>query len=348
MQSFEYFRRITNTDKKYIRKCLQLASKGFGKVSPNPMVGCVIVYHDEIIACGYHEKFGEAHAEVNAIRQVKDVSLLKEATVYVSLEPCSHFGKTPPCADLLIQSGVKSVKIGSLDPNPLVAGKGVEKLKNAGIQVEYGILESECYKLNKRFFTQMSKNRPYIILKWAESFDGFMSANEVKQISGLAAQTRLHKWRSEEDAFMVGTETLLKDNPALNTRLWKGKNPIRIAVDFELKSENKNLKFYDQTQESIILNGIKDSKFDNLEYIKIPDKSVNSIINGINQRKIGSLVVEGGPQLLRSFLDANLYDEIRILKSKNLKLYEGLPAPKIDFLPSETEDLIDDIYFHYE
>ena len=324
-----------------------MAEKGFGHVSPNPMVGCVIVHEGEIIGSGYHQKYGAEHAEVNAIKNVKNHDLLKNSTVYVSLEPCSHYGKTPPCADLLIQSGVKKVVLACLDPNPLVSGKGIEKLKAAGIEVTWGVLEKESKKLNKRFFTNILKNRPYIILKWAESKDGFIASDEIKQISGLAAQTRLHKWRSEEDAFLVGTNTLLLDNPQLNTRLWKGKNPIRVAIDFHLKSENKHLKFYDQSQRTIILNGSKNGLFDGIEYLTI-ENNLSHTLDILYQKNIGSLVVEGGAMLLNSFLEAGLFDEIRILKSKNTELFSGLKAPVIDFHATKSEDLIDDILTVYE
>ena len=325
-----------------------MAEKGFGQVSPNPMVGCLIVHNGEIIGSGYHKEYGGPHAEVNAINNVKDPSLLKESTAYVSLEPCSHFGKTPPCADLLIKAGIKKVVIGSLDPNPLVAGQGMEKLIQAGINVEYSVLENECKKLNKRFFTFINKKRPFIILKWAESADGYIGSEDTKQISGLAAQKRLHKWRSEEDAFLVGTNTLLLDNPQLNTRLWKGKSPIRVAIDFELKSENKHLKFYDQSQRSIILNGVKNESSNGIEFIKISDTKIETIVNALYQCKISSVVIEGGSQLLNSFIEANIYDEIRILKSKKLMLNKGIKAPKIDFIASSTEDLIDDYLNIYE
>jgi diaminohydroxyphosphoribosylaminopyrimidine deaminase/5-amino-6-(5-phosphoribosylamino)uracil reductase len=325
-----------------------LAEKGFGHVSPNPMVGCLIVQNGEIIGSGYHKEYGGPHAEVNAINEVKDPSLLHNSTAYVSLEPCSHFGKTPPCADLLIKVGIKKVVIGSSDPNPLVAGQGMEKLKQAGIEVKYSVLENECKKLNKRFFTFINKKRPYIILKWAESADGFIGSKDTKQISGLAAQKRLHKWRSEEDAFLVGTNTLLQDNPQLNTRFWKGKNPIRIAIDFELKSENKLLKFYDQSQRSIILNGVKNEASNGIEFIKIPNRKIETIIEALYQCKISSVVIEGGSQLLNSFIDSNMYDEIRILKSKKIFLKGGIAAPKIDFIASSSEDLLDDYLNIYE
>lgn len=324
-----------------MRKCLSLALKGFAAVSPNPMVGCVIVKDDTIIGEAYHMVFGGPHAEVNAIASVKDPESLIGATVYVSLEPCSHFGKTPPCADLLINSKVSKVIVGMMDPNPLVSGKGIEKLRQAGIEVICGVLENDCRFLNRRFVVNQTLKRPYVILKWAESSDGFMSG-KFKKISGLAAQTRLHKWRSEEDAFLVGTNTLLIDNPGLSTRLWKGKNPIRIAIDFNLRSAGMKLKFAEGSQRSIILNGIREGKDGNIEYIKIDSKEPNSIIKALQKLGIGSVVIEGGAELLNSFLKARLYDEIRVFKSTVLLLEEGIKAPKLDFPFIESENLLED------
>ncbi len=325
-----------------MKRCLQLAQKGFGQVSPNPMVGCVIVHEEEVIGEGYHHAYGQAHAEVNAVNSVKNIELLPESTVYVSLEPCAHFGKTPPCATLLIEKKVKKVVIGTLDPFIQVAGKGAEMLRQAGIEVETGIMEKECRLLNKRFFTFHTKKRPYIILKWAETADGFMGSGEPVQISGLAAQRRLHQWRSEEDAFLIGTHTLLEDNPHLSTRLWKGKSPIRIAMDMHLKSGGKPLNFFNASQRTIILNGLIDEVTRGVEYVKIDNPDPDTIMEKLYRLNIQSVVIEGGSKLLDSFIRHNLYDEIRRFKSKILILQNGLPAPKIDFVPEKTENLIDD------
>lgn len=330
-----------------MRSCLQLAEKGFGMVSPNPMVGCIIVKDNQIIGKAYHAIYGGPHAEVNATASVQDKSAIRGSTVYVSLEPCSHHGKTPPCADLLINLEVAEVIIGTRDPNPKVAGAGIRKLEEAGIKVRCGVLEKECRLLNKRFFTFHSKHRPYVILKWAESADGFISGSNQKRISGLAAQTRLHKWRSEEDAFLIGTNTLTADNPMLNTRLWKGKNPIRVAVDFELRSEQMSLKFYDKSQKSIILNGIKETEGENPELIKIASREPEMILKALYNLNISSVVVEGGAAILNSFLKSGLYDEIRRFRSKKLILGNGVPAPKIDFMHQSEEDLIDDLLLIY-
>lgn len=317
-------------------------------VSPNPMVGCVIVHNGQIIGEGYHQEYGGPHAEVNAINAVVDHSLLKDSTVYVTLEPCSHYGKTPPCANLLIQHGVKKVVIACLDPNPLVAGKGVKLLQDAGIDVEVGLLEQEALKLNKRFITYHTQKRPYIILKWAISKDGYMSHPNTKQISGLEAQKLLHLWRTQEDAFVIGTNTLLIDNPQLNSRLVKGKNPIRVAIDFDLKSQNLPLHFYDQSQKTLVLNGIKESVDGTIEYLKIKNKAPETIVNCLYQKSIQSIVIEGGQHLLSSFINAGLYDEIRVFKSKQLVLNGGQLAPEHPELKAAISDLETDELWVYQ
>jgi diaminohydroxyphosphoribosylaminopyrimidine deaminase/5-amino-6-(5-phosphoribosylamino)uracil reductase len=327
---------------------LNLAQKGFGLVSPNPMVGCVIVHNEQIIGESYHQEYGGPHAEVNAINAVSDLSLLRDSTVYVTLEPCSHYGKTPPCANLLIQHGVKKVVIACLDPNPLVTGKGVALLKAAGIEFEVGILENEALALNKRFITYHTRKRPYIILKWAMSKDGYMSHPDTKQISGHKAQLMLHQWRTQEDAFVIGTETLLIDNPQLNSRLAIGKNPIRVAIDFDLKSQNLPLHFYDQSQKTYLLNGRKESKEGEIEFLKIANKNPDSIVECLYQKSIQSIVIEGGQRLLNSFISAGLYDEIRIFKSKQLILNGGQLAPEIPEFNAAISDLETDDLLVYQ
>jgi len=311
-------------------------------VSPNPMVGCVIVHEGEIIGEGYHEAFGQSHAEVNAVNSVEKQELLPESTVYVSLEPCAHYGKTPPCASLLIEKKIKKVVIGALDPFIEVAGKGAAMLKQAGIEVEIGLLEKECRAINKRFFTFHTQKRPYIILKWAETADGYMGGDEPIQISGIAAQRRLHQWRSEEDAFLIGTRTLLEDNPHLSNRLWQGKSPIRIAIDMHLKSAEKPLNFFNRSQRTIILNRFNDDIVRDVEYIRIDNSDPANVMKVLYQLNIQSVVVEGGAQLLDSFIRQNLFDEIRRFKSKTLFLEHGISAPRIDFIPNKTENLVDD------
>ncbi len=337
-----------NFHQTYLQLAFNLAQKGFGMVSPNPMVGCVIAHNENIIGEGYHQQYGGPHAEVNAINAVTDLSLLRDSTVYVTLEPCSHYGKTPPCANLLIQHGVKKVVIACLDPNPLVAGKGVALLKAAGIEVEVGILENEALAMNKRFITYHTRKRPYIILKWAMSKDGYMSHPDTKQISGHKAQLMLHQWRTQEDAFVIGTETLLIDNPQLNSRLAIGKNPIRMAIDFDLKSQNLPLHFYDQSQKTYLLNGRKESKEGEVEFLKIANKNPDSIVECLYQKSIQSIVIEGGQRLLNSFISAGLYDEIRIFKSKQLILNGGQLAPEIPEFNAAISDLETDELLVYQ
>ena len=324
-----------------MQRALQLARLGAGAVSPNPMVGCVIVHDNKIIGEGYHQKYGQAHAEVNAINAVLDKSILSKSTVYVTLEPCSHFGKTPPCADLLIKHQVKEVIICNNDPNPLVAGRGIEKLRQAGIEVRFGVLQEEGRELNKRFFTYLEKKRPYIILKWAESMDGFIAKKnyEAFQISNVLSRRFVHKMRSEEDAIMVGTNTTKYDNPTLNTRFWTGKNSSRILIDKDL-SLPKSLHIFDNSQATICYNLLNDDILDNTILVKIPtNNSIEQfIIQDLYQRKIQSIIIEGGTILLESFIDLGLWDEAFILKSK-LILEDGIAAPKIGGIEVMRENL---------
>ena len=315
----------------FMQRALQLARLGAGTVSPNPMVGCVIVHNGKIIGEGYHQKYGNAHAEVNAVNAASDKSLLSESDIYVTLEPCSHFGKTPPCADLLIKYKFKKVIVCNYDPNPLVAGQGIEKLRQAGIEVEVGLLEKEGMELNKRFFTYIEKKRPHIILKWAESADGFIAKKnyEAVQISNLLSRRFVHKMRSEEDAIMIGTNTVKYDNPTLNTRFWTGKNAVRVLVDKEL-SLSKNLHIFDNSQKTICYNSLKDKIIENNIFVRTPlNTSIEPfILEDLYQRKIQSIIIEGGTILLQSFIDLGLWDEAFILKSEII-LEQGIDAPKI-------------------
>lgn len=325
-----------------MQRCLQLAQKGFGKASPNPMVGCVIVHEYKIIGEGYHSAYGGPHAEPEALRSVTDKSLLPASTVYVSLEPCAHYGKTPPCAPLLVESGVRKVVIGALDPYHEVDGRGVQILKQGGVEVVTGVLRKECEQVNKRFMTYHIHKRPYIILKWAETSDGFIAGEERKQISGKAAQILLHQWRTEEDAFMVGTNTLLQDDPRLNARYWPGKNPTRVAIDMSLRSDGMKLHFYDGSQDTMILNNIKDGIENNIQFVRIGDSSPQSIASALYEKRIQSVVIEGGADLLNSFIAQGLYDEIRVFKSKRLYFGKGRQAPISPLPASATEDLDED------
>jgi diaminohydroxyphosphoribosylaminopyrimidine deaminase / 5-amino-6-(5-phosphoribosylamino)uracil reductase len=336
----------------FMQRALQLARLGAGAVSPNPMVGCVIVHDGKIIGEGWHRKYGEAHAEVNAINAVLDKSLLSESVVYVTLEPCSHFGKTPPCADLLIKHKVKKVVVCNYDPNPLVAGQGIEKLRKAGIEVEIGLWEEEGMDLNKRFFTYIEKKRPYIILKWAESADGFIAKKnyESVQISNLLSRRFVHKMRSEEDAIMVGTNTVKYDNPKLDTRFWTGKNAVRVLIDKNL-SLPENLNIFDNSQKTICYATVARSATsrsileNTTEVVLQKDdfRSINELVlQDLYQRKMQSIIIEGGTILLQSFIDSGLWDEAFILKSK-LNLEDGIKAPVIEGREVLRENLGDNV-----
>ncbi len=323
----------------YMRRCLELAVLGNGNVSPNPMVGCVIVHEDQIIGEGYHQKIGEAHAEVNAVKNVLDkygdsaADLLKNATAYVSLEPCAHFGKTPPCADLLIKHQIKKVVIGNPDPFESVNGKGIEKLKSAGIEVVSGILEEECKLVNRRFFTRINEHRPYFILKWAQTSDGFFAPEDQSQqwISGAEAKTLTHQWRSEEDAILVGKNTVLADNPQLNTREVVGKNPIRLIIDKNLEIPS-HYHIFNEVAKTIIFNEIKTDVVGNIHYVQMEDMHFylpQKIAYQLYLMDIQSVIIEGGANMLSQFIAANLWNEARIFTS-NAEWKKGIEAPKIN------------------
>lgn len=332
----------------YMRRALELAQLGRGHVSPNPMVGCVIVHEDKIIGEGWHQHYGEAHAEVNAIHAVADKSLLSEASVYVSLEPCSHFGKTPPCADLLVKHQVKEVIISVEDSNPAVAGKGIEKLKAAGINVLTHILEKEGRELNKRFFHFIEKERPYIILKWAETADGFIAQEnyDSKWISNEYSRQLVHKWRSEEDAILVGRNTAAHDNPQLNVREWTGRNPVRIVIDRFLKLSDKLLLF-DKSQPTLLYNVLKHEEHPNLTLVRIDEQGfLWHLLKDLHKRKIQSLIIEGGLRTLQGFIDQGLWDEARIFKSTRT-FGRGISAPHLRGNLKSTEDVMGDTLFMY-
>lgn len=322
----------------YMQKCIDLAILGMGKVSPNPMVGCVIVHENKIIGEGYHQKYGEAHAEVNAINDVltkfgdEAPHLLKNATAYVNLEPCAHFGKTPPCADLLIKHQLKAVIIGNTDPFEAVSGKGITKLKDAGIKVETGILENECFYLNRRFFTRIQQKRPFIILKWAQTANDFFAPLEqsMKWITGQAAKELNHQWRSEEDAILVGKNTALIDNPSLTTRHVIGKNPIRIVIDRDLTIP-KTHHIYNQEAKTIIFNEVKTEVKDNVHFVQMEDMQfylAQKIAFQLYLMDIQSVIIEGGVQVLTQFITAGLWDEARVFTSSTVWT-DGILAPTI-------------------
>lgn len=331
-----------NFDEKYMLRCLELANNGFGNVAPNPMVGCVIVYERKIIGEGYHQEYGKAHAEVNAIHSVKDKTLLKKSTLYVNLEPCAHFGKTPPCANLIIEYHIPRVVIGCVDSFSEVSGKGIEKLKTAGIEVVVGVLEKESLELNKRFFTFHNKKRPYIILKWAETKDGYIDVERINEIAGQTnnevdnwitsplSKQLVHKWRSEEAAIMVGTNTALNDNPQLNVREWNGRNPVRVVVDLHDRLP-QNLHVFDKSIPTLVFSLTKQEQENNLTFVKINDSKnlIQEVLNELYKRNIQSIIIEGGATLLQSFIDQNLWDEARVFVGNNY-FKKGLNAPVLN------------------
>ena len=317
----------------YIKRCIQLAKNGLGTTYPNPLVGSVIVYNNKIIGEGWHRKSGEPHAEVNAINSVKDKSLLSKSTIYVSLEPCSHFGKTAPCSDLIIKHKIPNVVIGTIDPNDKVAGTGIKRLNENGTDVTVGILEKDCNQLNKRFFTFHQKKRPYIILKWAESQDGFIAPlNKDRQepvwISNEYSRQLVHKWRSEEQAILVGTKTVLDDNPKLDVRDWSGANPIRIILDRTGKITKEYFVKDEKTKTIIITEREKSISSENCIYENaIFDSELTKKIAHISYKYgIQSILIEGGTLTLQSFIDDNFWDEARIFIG-NLHLKGGIKAP---------------------
>ncbi|HYF70822.1 MAG TPA: bifunctional diaminohydroxyphosphoribosylaminopyrimidine deaminase/5-amino-6-(5-phosphoribosylamino)uracil reductase RibD [Ohtaekwangia sp.] len=330
-------------DELYMQRAIELAALGRGYVSPNPLVGSVVVYNDTIIGEGWHKKWGDAHAEVNAIRSVKDKMLLPHATVYVTLEPCSHFGKTPPCTDLLIEHKVKKVVVATLDTNPLVAGEGIKKLRAAGIEVITGILDKVGRELNKRFFTFMEKQRPYIILKWAETSDGFIAQEnyDSKWISNALSRQWVHKWRSEEDAILIGTKTVVHDNPQLNVRDWTGRNPTRVIIDRFLKL-NEKLHVFDRSQPTLCYNLLKHEEFPNLSLVRIDENNfLQNVLHDLWKRKIQSLVIEGGATLLRLFIEAGLWDEARVFQSPRM-FNKGIAAPDLKGKLQQRKRIEDD------
>jgi len=319
-----------HVDEVFMQRVFELAVKGRGKVSPNPLVGCIIIHEGKIIGEGWHQKYGEAHAEVNAINAVQDKSLLKESTVYVNLEPCSHFGKTPPCADLLIAHEVKKVVIANLDTNPLVGGNGIKKLRAHNIEVITGICDKQGRELNKRFFTFIEKQRPYIILKWAETADGFIAHEnyDSKWISGEYARQLVHKWRTEEDAVLVGRKTAAHDNPRLNVRDWTGRDPVRIVIDRYLKLP-RNINVLDGSQRTICYNVIKHEEHNALSLIRLDEQNfLANLVNDLHKQKIQSVIIEGGSTTLQQFIDSGYWDEARIFTAAR-KFEKGISAPRI-------------------
>jgi diaminohydroxyphosphoribosylaminopyrimidine deaminase/5-amino-6-(5-phosphoribosylamino)uracil reductase len=335
-----------------MQRCIELATQGAGSAAPNPMVGAVLLHGDRIIGEGYHRQYGQAHAEVNCIGAVTpaDKSLIPQSTLYVSLEPCAHFGKTPPCADLIIAEKIPRVVIGCRDPFKEVDGKGIEKLLNAGIEVIQPVMEQDCKILNKRFFTFHTKQQPYIVLKWAQTADGFIGqpGGTRMLVSNEYSNQLVHKWRSEEAAILVGTHTALYDNPSLTTRLWKGNNPVRLIIDKELQLPN-SLQIFDNTARTIIFNYVKHEEAGNVLYYRCSKAGslLKQVCDALYSLHIQSVLVEGGAALLQSFIDENIFDEVRIITNNKLRVNKGIPAPVTGdlWLQQENELESDSIRF---
>lgn len=343
-----------------MHRCLQLARAGEGYVAPNPMVGAVLVYRNRIIGEGYHRHFGMPHAEVNCVASVKkeDSCLISKSVLYVSLEPCAHHGKTPPCADLIIKHQIPKVVVGCRDPFPEVNGRGIEKLLAAGVSVTTGVLEKECQALNKRFFTFHTRHRPFIVLKWAQSSDGSIAAPDgsAVQISNAFTNRLVHRWRSEEPAILVGTRTAMLDNPSLTTRLWPGRNPVRLVVDRALTLSDK-LQLFDEQASSVIFNEQRHTLLDrdqilrggNWFYQVTKDVSMaQQVVNALYQLQIQSVLVEGGAQILQSFINEGIWDEARIITNEALMIPAGIKAPEINHgLQTEEKQLFSDKITYY-
>jgi diaminohydroxyphosphoribosylaminopyrimidine deaminase / 5-amino-6-(5-phosphoribosylamino)uracil reductase len=349
-------------DELWMQRALQLAGYGLGTVSPNPMVGCVIVHCDKVIGEGWHRHFGGPHAEVWAVEDTEKRNnghLLSESTVYVTLEPCSHTGKTPPCADLLVKKNVRRVVICNSDPNPLVSGRGIKRLREAGIEVGCDVLANQGPELNKRFFTSINKKRPFIILKWAETADGFLSGKngETVRISGAKSNVRVHKWRSEEDAILVGYNTAVNDNPRLNVRNWKGNDPVRVILDRHLQLPG-SLHLFDQSQPTVIVNYNEESEQPDyperysaekkIAYLRLESgvNEIEQLLQQLVQRGIQSVLVEGGAAILQAFIDSGLWDEIRRCQGPGI-LGAGIAAPTFRAALIHSEKVGGDLWSFY-
>lgn len=345
--------RAENLHEQYMTRCLDLAGLGIRDTAPNPMVGAVVVHNNRIIGEGYHRQYGGPHAEVNALNAVADKSVLKSSILYVNLEPCSHFGKTPPCADLIVSSGIPEVVIGTTDPNPLVAGKGIEKLEKAGVKVTLGVLAGECIDLNKRFLTAHILKRPYVVLKWARTSDGFIdvirqATNPVEPtwISNDISRMLVHKWRSQEQAILTGTRTALMDNPRLNVREWPGKWPLRLVIDRQLKLP-QYLHVFDNQSDTLVFNAVTEKQEGRTRYVKIGfDNLVPDMLGYLAGNGIQSVLVEGGRALLESFVQAGLWDEAFVFTGPR-KFGTGVPGPEMPALNTETCYIRQDVLTHY-
>ncbi len=336
-----------------MRRCIQLALCGEGNVAPNPMVGAVLVHRNEVIAEGFHRAYGGPHAEVNCIEAIhpSKTEFLAHSTLYVSLEPCAHFGKTPPCADLIIRMNIRKVVVGCRDPFPEVNGKGIEKLRAAGIEVITGVLERECMELNKRFFTFHRLHRPYVVLKWAQTADRKIgnAGDQRLRISNSLTDRLVHKWRSMEAGIMVGTNTAAMDDPQLTNRLWYGKNPVRLIIDKELKLP-LSLHVFDGAAPTIVFNTIKHEEKNGLMYYQVTEdvSLVHQVMNGLQQMNIQSVMIEGGTRLIQSFIDEGSWDEARVITNTSLTAGAGVPSPQLanEQLMAEERILEDEVKYY--
>jgi diaminohydroxyphosphoribosylaminopyrimidine deaminase/5-amino-6-(5-phosphoribosylamino)uracil reductase len=334
-----------SADEIYMHRCIELAANGRGFVAPNPLVGAVLVYNNSIIGEGYHQGYGQPHAEVNCINSVEeqDCRFIKDSVLYVSLEPCTHFGKTPPCADLIVNNKIHKVVIGSLDPFDAVNGKGIDKLNKAGIEVVNGVLKKLCYELNKHFFTFHTKKRPYILLKWAETADCKIAITNGMRllISNDYSNRVVHQLRSQYQAILVGTNTAKIDNPSLTNRYWNGKNPIRLVVDLELKLPG-NLHVFDQQQLTIVFNTLKQEEKQNILFykIEITKNLVQQILDACFKLNIQSIMVEGGAKLLQSFIDSENWDETMIITNNQMFAGDGIMAPNLENASLKSKQIL--------
>jgi len=329
-------------EEKFMRRCFELAGKGLGNVAPNPLVGAVIVHNGKIIGEGYHRKYGEPHAEANAVASVENQELLKESTLYVNLEPCSHYGKNPPCAELIIRKQIPKVVIANKDPFPEVSGRGINMMREAGIEVIEDFLAEEGWTLNRRFFTFHTKKRPYIILKWAQTVNGFMDITRESpetpalRISNKITSMLVHKLRAEESTILVGTKTALLDNPELTVRNWRGKNPVRVLIDKDLQVP-LNFRIYNEKSSTIIFTkkAPENISYQHIEYIEVPFDGAGETLNleilleKLYERNLQSLIVEGGSRLLSSFIQSGIWDEMQVETASTLTIPDGVPAPRI-------------------
>lgn len=340
----------------YMQKALDLAQVGLGHVAPNPMVGCVVVYQDQIIGQGFHTQYGAPHAEVEALKNIHDPEILSKCQVYVTLEPCAHHGKTPPCASLLVEKGIKYVYVACLDPNPLVAGKGVAFLKEHGVQVTLGLLEAQAQELNKRFFTFHQKNRPYIILKWAETYNGYLNIIENKLQKPLAisheyTQILSHQWRTQEQAILVGAQTVRIDNPQLTARKYAGKNPLRIVLSQDLKGLQNSYLMQDEHPTWFFCDSSTDIKTNHAhkKIISLPSQNtLQELCSYLHKQNIQSMIVEGGARVLNQFIEQGLWDEARVIHSTTAYSPLGDQAPVLVQKYLKKEEYKTDVIYYYK